>query len=1439
MAPGPNRLRVVCRYAGLLILIHLFSAPTPAPVPYLASGLALPGPIEPVTGAFPLLSLLLMSLILLAIGGANAARDDLHALVQSAEHAPVGVMILDHEGHILAANPAASTLLGQTGDALKGESLARMLHPDDQRTVAYLLERLTTGAETSTQLELRCLKPDDTIGWLRISLARTAAETSPHLLVFLEDYTALKEMEQAFWEQIMRNELILQTASDGFCLLALDGKIIEANAAFAEITGYSQAQLTELSISDLAPAEQPDAFTRQFPVAMETGNHRFDARIKRADNTQVELAASLNLIDMGQSRIFFLSVRNMTEVYATQRALQQSQQMLQLVLNSVPTRVYWKNCDLQYQGCNQAFAQDAGLPGPATITGMTDYEMPWKIMADTLHEADSHVLQTGESTSGIEMTQVRADGLRYWIRISRVPLRDSDGAIIGVMGAYEDITVQKTAHDRLVHSEAQLQSIFNNAAAGIVLADVSGNFLRCNRRWAEMLGYTEEQVQRLDFWQVSLPDDHIATKHKLAAIARGESSAYHTEQQFKRQDGSTFWASVAANPILDEHGNTDAVVAIIYDITEHKRTEQAVHESEARYRSLFQDTPISLLEIDGSGVNVYLMELRQAYNITSYREHLYDHPEHVQACIDRFDLLEANRAALALFDVTDLSEFTDHIKRIFRQTNFEDFRLILIGLAESQQHFHHNMIGSTVTGEPRALSMQISTVSGHETTWNRVMVAIEDVTVRMETEVALRESEERYRRLFEEVPISLWEEDYSNVRQIIRDLERSGITDLDAYFQQNPDALEQCIASIQILDVNRATLEMYNKTDKSAFRGSLLEVLPEIERDSLRQEIVALATGKHHVTLETKRKILGETRFLIVNLTLAPGYEHNWKRVLVSLTDVTALKLAEAAEHEQRTLAEALRDTAAALVSSLDPEEVLNRILDNLDRVVPHDAANIALIEGDRMYIHNWRGYTPQQAELLKGMLIPMEYPSFQHMFRTGEPFLIRNIAEAPEKWVQTPETERVRSYAGVPIKAHGQVVGFLNLDSFTPGFYNPEHIERLQAFADQAAIAIENAQLYDAIRKHAAELQKRVEQRTAELEHERAQLQAILDAMGEGVVYTEGQTVRYVNNQTLIMTGYSAEDLIGPVNKLATSAIRLKDEELVANNSARLMAILARNRIWRGDALLIRRDGSTRDVSLTITLVGSPEDVPLSIVTVMRDVSQERALQAQKDRFIANASHELRTPITNMKMRLYLINKQPERRDEHMEVLRYVTSRMEKLVEELLDLSRFERGVLQLRMEATELNALIARVVQIEQVAAAEKGLTLALESEDTPVNATVDTNRITQVITNLINNAFNYTRPGGRVTVRLRTTTDSALIEVEDTGIGIPAEALDKIFEPFYRVNEEVARGTGLGLPISREIVELHGGELTVQSKEGVGSIFTVRLPLHQAGEDNAQAN
>ncbi len=558
--------------------------------------------------------------------------------------------------------------------------------------------------------------------------------------------------------------------------------------------------------------------------------------------------------------------------------------------------------------------------------------------------------------------------------------------------------------------------------------------------------------------------------------------------------------------------------------------------------------------------------------------------------------------------------------------------------------------------------------------------------------------------------------------------------------------------------------------------------------------------------------------------------------VIVS-RDITERERAEAAEREQRMLAEALRDTSAIINSSLKLSEILDRILICVERVIPYDAASIMLVDEGTSRVMHGRGFEAQGVSL--ETLLEVRFPIAQfgnliEMRKTRRPVLIADAQHDP-RWLSVPQTAWIQSYLGAPIQVDGEVIGVINLDSASLNAFTESQGETLLAFANQAGIAIRNAQLFEALNLYATGLEERVAQRTAELERERAQLRAILDSISDGVVgeIYDGQPNRFINQALKRMIGDPNAEWSVDFIKPATMT---PDE--YAQHIYRLLVHAQEHGVWRGEKQFHRLDGSEMDVMVTVTPVTNSDGQPIGVVTVIQDISREKALQDQKSLFVATASHELRTPITNLITRLYLLRRSPHQLADHLAILDQTAERLRLLVENLLDYSRYERGAVPLHKEPVDVYSLIDQVVLMQQAEAEKKSIRLEVEA-GSGVTVPLDPGRMMQVLTNLVANAINYTEPGGWVRLRVEPPeqNDPRMVRfvVEDNGVGIPAEALPHLFQPFYRITNH-SRGTGLGLSIAYEIVRLHGGRIHVESQLGEGSRFIVELPASTAPLEDA---
>jgi PAS domain S-box-containing protein len=264
--------------------------------------------------------------------------------------------------------------------------------------------------------------------------------------------------------------------------------------------------------------------------------------------------------------------------------------------------------------------------------------------------------------------------------------------------------------------------------------------------------------------------------------------------------------------------------------------------------------------------------------------------------------------------------------------------------------------------------------------------------------------------------------------------------------------------------------------------------------------------------------------------------------------------------------------------------------------------------------------------------------------------------------------------------------------------------------------------------------------------------------------------------------------------------------------------------------------DGTRRAFRIRSTPMKDADGRLVGAVTLLEDITHLSEVSRLKSEFIAAASHELRTPLTSVQMGIHLLlegtaGTLAERQQEILEVCREDTARLDRLMRELLDISKIESGAVTPVLAPTRPSALIADAVDPLRLQVEAGGVHLRVDVPPDLPTVAVDGSQIERVIGNLVTNAARATKSGGTITVTAARRGDEVAVAVTDTGAGIPRDYLSRVFEPFVQVPHAPGGGAGLGLAISRRIVEAHGGRLTVQSEPGRGSTFTFTVRLWQA--------
>ena len=360
--------------------------------------------------------------------------------------------------------------------------------------------------------------------------------------------------------------------------------------------------------------------------------------------------------------------------------------------------------------------------------------------------------------------------------------------------------------------------------------------------------------------------------------------------------------------------------------------------------------------------------------------------------------------------------------------------------------------------------------------------------------------------------------------------------------------------------------------------------------------------------------------------------------------------------------------------------------------------------------------------------------------------------------------------------------------------------------------------------------LEKRVADRTHDLEHLSERQQRILDSVGEGIFGVDRELrISFVNPAAAELLGWEADELLCR-DACQTLCTEEHDECLVSMVMALGEAVTQSARSYR------RKDGTDFPVEVTASPMAGSTDLDGAVV-VFRDITEREVLDEMKRQFVSAVSHELRTPLTAIRGSLEMladgdIGELPGPAQHVVDVAARGTERLTRLVNDIIDIERLEAGTFDIRARPEDLAPLVLDAADSLLPLAGERNVALVIGDVDG--STLCDADRVVQALVNLIGNALKFTQPGGAVHVSAHIEQHEILVSVRDEGRGIPAEEFDTIFERFHQVQQADGRklgGTGLGLPITKAIVERHGGRIWVESEIGSGSTFNFTLPLLDA--------
>jgi PAS domain S-box-containing protein len=1086
---------------------------------------------------------------------------------------------------------------------------------------------------------------------------------------------------------------------------------------------------------------------------------------------------------------------------------------------------------------------------------------------------------------------------------------------------------ERLAIEEALRSQDRLfRAVVENAADGIVLLREDLSLAYLSPTAESMSGSGPQDPARQNVLALIHPDDHAAARTVFQQALERPGEVQKVDLRACRKDGTWRWVECAVDNQLDQP-DVHAVVVNLRDIEGRKRAEAALRASEEHYRLLFDSNPqpMWVYDIETLAIRAVNFAAVEGYGFSStefLKMSILDlrPPEDREAVVESMRTLTGrirrpgvwtqirrDGSRLEAEIVTHDLEFEGCPARLVMALDVTERERAHTDLETSERRYRElteeapiGIYRTAPDGRILFVNPAFARMLGYDDTVELMTRSLEaspfdasyaraDFKRRLEAEGEIRGLEASWTRK-------------DGTHLFIREHARlvRGAGEDDTYYEGTVEDIterrqaEQAVRQLSefnesiirnmtegiVLETMDGTFTLVNPAAASMLGYRVEEltgkhvssIIPPDQMATVQAAIDRRAQGKSdRYELQLQRK--DGTRIAVLVSGSPRIQDGQYVGTIAVFTDITELMAAQAGLARRAHELEALYQTSLEVNAQPDLRSMLQAIVERAVALIGVQAGDIYLLSRDGELLESTAGVglpekhpgkKLQRGEGLTGLV-----------FERGETVAIDDYLSWPGRAQVFAEMPFRRSL-GVPLRIGGRTIGVLSLaDTTRVGDFAPEDIRLIELFADQAAIAVENARLLEAERRRADYLEGVTAASTAlRAAGNRAEMLPIIDEQLAKVLRTphvgiallvsdqevemhsgQGVLARLVGERRSLSEGLVGEILRTGRVFLTTDAGR---EERILNKELFLgldcvVGVPMVSQDNRIGAVIVARQSPFEEeevhmLTAIVEMAGNALNRAGVMETLERRVTERTAdleaanarlqeLDQLKSAFVSNVSHELRAPITNILLYLDLLAepRREDRRPTYMGILRGEANRLHRLIEDLLTLSRLERGAAALDLEPQVLDALIAPVAASQAARAHLKQIDLRHEPNPNVPLVSVALGPMVQVFTNLIGNAVNYAPAGAVVTVSTRIDEARggryAAIRVHNTQPAIPEEDLPHLFERFYRGRaalESGEAGTGLGLAICREIVERHNGWIDVESSSDAGTAFTVWLAL-----------
>ena len=897
------------------------------------------------------------------------------------------------------------------------------------------------GTDSASWLGAPLKTPNGTIGVIVVQDYENPnryTERDRDFLALIGSQVALALERKQAEDRLRLSDQILQRVNAIVLVADSEGSIVYVSPAARSILGYEPDELLgdnwwKVTRPDQAAAKrEKEAVARIARGEVPSSGEAYERAVQdRSGN--VRWISWVDAVGLGNTLIGV--GHDITERKQAEKALRQSENRYSLA-SKATNDVIWE----WEQETNQLFWNENAL---AVFGYSTEeigiYETWWE---DHIHLDDRervlsklNALIAGDQAIWTdEYRFLRRDGSYAFIIDRAYVDRDGSGKALRVIGAMSDITERKQAEDQLNYHARLLRHI-NDA---VIATDGRFRITAWNRAAEKMYGWHSKEVMGHSVSEVlsfELSDEERVAAREILK----ESATSRSERIYKRRDGRTIYVEASTIALLDQDGRMTGYVSVHRDITERKWSEQALHQREEQYRSLFEDSPISLWVEDFSAVKHRLDELK-AEGILDIPVYCREHPEFVMELARQVRIIDVNKASLKLYHARQKSELTGSLADVFHIRLPEQFEAELIQIANGRLNFEREQVDQTLTGEKIHVNMRWSVAPGYEDSFAQVIISTVDVTERRHAEEVMRQSQADLETAEAQAHLGSWIFDPTTQHKIWS-------KEMFRLFGRDP---------------------VLGTPSEAEF----MELIHPDDRGRLAAAQARIFAGGEAFS-DDYRTNPAQIPFRVLNTNFRSEKDRDGKvlRVLGTALDITERKRAEEQIQLQLQRVRALHTIDIAISSSFDLQLTLNLLLDQVIAQLKCDAAVILLFHSSTRTLEHAASRGFRSPAIRDVRLRIGEGYAGKAVLQRGM-IHISNLSETDSEFVvPSLKAEKFNEYYCVPLIVKGDVQGVLEIFHRSALNNDPEWVDFLETLAGQAAIAIDNATLFENVQLSNREL--------------------------------------------------------------------------------------------------------------------------------------------------------------------------------------------------------------------------------------------------------------------------------------------------------------------------------------------------------------------------------